>query len=102
MKLEVLPWVSMSLGGKPNRRLMLEEEIENGETAGSLLARLAARHQEFGEKAFDLGSRRLTGQVTVIYNGLQLELSDGLKTQLADGDVLLLLPAFSGGAVLYG
>ncbi|MDO8689852.1 MAG: MoaD/ThiS family protein, partial [Dehalococcoidia bacterium] len=93
-------WVSMSLGGQSNRRLVLEEDIENGDTAGSLLARLAARHQEFGEKAFDIASGRLTGQVTVIYNGLQLELRDGLKTRLADGDVLLLLPAFSGGSAL--
>ncbi len=98
VKVEVLPWVSVSLGGRPNRRLVLEEEITGGDTAGSLLARLAARHQEFGESAFDIASCRLTGQVTVICNGLQLELAGGLKTELADGDVLLLLPAFAGGA----
>ena len=97
VRLEILPWVTRAFGSS-GRRLVLEDEIDEGDTVGDLLARLASKYPTFGEMAFDPVSRLLTGQVTVIHNGLMLELAEGLSTKLRDGDNLLLVPSFAGGA----
>lgn len=98
VRLEILPWLTTAFGGSGGKRLVLEEGITEGGSVGDLLAGLASRYPKFGEMAFDPVSRLLTGQVTVILNGLMVELAEGLDTQLRDGDGLMLVPAFVGGA----
>lgn len=98
VKLEILPWATRAFGSSSSGRLVLREEVEEGNTVEDLFVRLASRYQAFGDVAFDPAARRLTGQVTVIYNGRLLELAEGLETKLRDGDTLLLVPALAGGA----
>jgi molybdopterin converting factor small subunit len=95
--LEVLPWATRAFDSSSTKRLVLEEEVQEGERVGDLFVRLASKYQGFGQIAFDPVARRLSGQVSVIYNGRLLELVEGLDTKLKDGDTLLLLPAFVGG-----
>lgn len=98
VQLEILPWATRAFGSSSNRRLLLEEEINEGDRVEDLFLRLASRYRAFGEIAFDPAARRLTGQVSVIYNGRLLELAGGLETELKDRDTLTLVPAFAGGA----
>lgn len=98
VRLEILPWLTRAFGSSGGGRLILQEEIADAEGVGDLLSRLASRYPAFGEMAFDPFTRRLTGQVTVIHNGLMLELAEGLATELRDGDNLVLVPSFAGGA----
>jgi molybdopterin synthase sulfur carrier subunit len=96
VRLEIMPWLSHVLGAQDSH-LVLEEEVEEGETVGELLARIAARHQRFGELVLDAETGRLTGHVSLTFNGRLLELLDGLQTKMRDGDTIVLLPAFAGG-----
>ncbi len=97
IRLEVLPWATKAFGSKTGRRLVIEEEIEEGSRVKDLFATLAQRHQAFSQLVFDPASGKLTGEITVICNGRLLELAGGLDTVLNDGDELMLLPAFAGG-----
>lgn len=98
VRLEVLAWATRAFDTNSARPLVLEEEIEEGERVEDFFVRLASRYPGFGPIVFDPIARRLTGQVTIIYNGRLLELVEGLDTELRDGDTLLLVPAFAGGA----
>ena len=91
-----MPWLSQALGAQDSR-LVLAEEIEEGETVGELLARIAATHERFGELALDPETGGLSGHVSLTFNGRLLELLDGLQTKMSDGDTIVLVPAFAGG-----
>ena len=97
VRVEVLPWATKAFDSNTSRRLVIEEEIEEGTRVLDLFASLACRYRAFSQMAFDPASGKLTGQITVIYNGRVLELAGGLDTVLSDGDELMLLPAFAGG-----
>lgn len=98
VKIEVFPWLSGTFGSRRSDRLVLEEEVGDGTTMGLLLRKLAADHKEFGDITFDQDTQDLSGHISVILNGRLLELAGGLEASLKDGDSLLLLPAFDGGA----
>lgn len=94
--MEIMPWLSQALEAK-DYRLVLEEEVEEDETVGELLARIAARHQRFGELVLDAETGGLSGHVSLTFNGRLLELLDGLQTKMSDGDSIVIVPAFAGG-----
>ncbi|MFH1485575.1 MAG: MoaD/ThiS family protein [Chloroflexota bacterium] len=98
VKIEAFPWLSGTFGAPRSDRLILEEEIEEGATTGDLLRNLAATYRKFGELAFDEETQNLSGHITIVLNGRLLELAGGLEARLKDGDSVLLLPAFDGGA----
>jgi molybdopterin converting factor small subunit len=59
---------------------------------------LCDRYPKFGEFVYDTSTNDLTGVVSVVINNRLLELAGGLDTEIRDGDSLVLLPAFAGGA----
>ncbi|MBI2906903.1 MAG: MoaD/ThiS family protein [Chloroflexi bacterium] len=98
VKVEVFPWLSGTFGSRRSDRLVFEEDVASGATMGLLLRKLAADHKEFDEITFDRETRDLSGHISVILNGRLLELAGGLEAELKEGDSVLLLPAFDGGA----
>lgn len=99
VKIEIYPWLSSAFGSKRPERLVLNQEIAEDETMGSLLKRLADAHKEFATLAFDERVGDLSGHVSIIINGRLMELAGGLEAKLKDEDLILLLPAFDGGLV---
>jgi len=75
----------------------LEQEIEEGKTVRDLLNRLATRYQRFGQVVFDVKAQKLTDRVSIFFNGRNLELVNGLKTKISDGDTLTFVPFIEGG-----
>ncbi len=98
VRLEVIPWLTTAFGATGPGRLVREEEVDPGATVRDLFDRLASQYQGFAELVFDRDSRQLTGLVSVIFNDRILELQGGLDTTFADGDTIILLPAYSGGS----
>ncbi|MFH1140340.1 MAG: MoaD/ThiS family protein [Chloroflexota bacterium] len=98
IRLEVIPWLTRAFGAPGPGRLVREEEVEAGATVRDLFDRLASQYQGFAELVFDRHNQQLTGLVSVILNDRILELQGGLDTTFADGDTILLLPAYSGGS----
>ena len=94
---EVFSWLRGRLGFAEAGQALLPVEVAAGETAGDLLARLAAQVPGFREHVYDPTQGRLYEHVAVLLNGRALELAGGLAAQLRDGDRILLLPGFAGG-----
>lgn len=95
--LEIWPWLSRHEEPTGFHRIILEEEVREGETVRDFLSRMAEGRRVFREVIFNPQSQELSRQVTVIYNERLLELAGGLDTSLQDGDRLSFLPAFAGG-----
>lgn len=96
VRVEVIPWLSETMGGK-QQRLAWEEELAEGATVGELLHSLATRQPKFGKIAFASATGNFSEQVNVIYNGCVLQLPQEWETPLRDGDTVVLAPAFVGG-----
>lgn len=97
VRVEFASWLSRSLSAGQGERLVVVEQVSEGITVGELFGRLAGRYPKFAELVYDPHSQELTGGVSVIVNNRLVELLDGVKTRIKDGDVILLLPAFAGG-----
>ena len=98
VRIEVIPWLTTAFGAPGSGRLVREEEVDPGATIRDLFDRLASQYERFAELVFDRDGRHLTGLVSVIFNDRILELQGGLDTTFADGDTIIILPAYSGGS----
>jgi molybdopterin converting factor small subunit len=96
IRLEILPWLSRSLDGEGAVRVVLDREVPEGATVRDVLDRLVREHPAFGRTLFD-PEGQVAVHVSIIVNDRLYELAGGLQAQLREGDVVRLLPAFSGG-----
>lgn len=98
VRLEVLSQLTETLGIEgTSDNVSLEQEIEEDETVRDLLNRLATRYQPFGQVVFDIKAQKLTERVSIFFNGRNLELANGLRTKLSDGDTLTFVTPIAGG-----
>ncbi len=79
-----------------------EEALEFSErevvTVEKVLERLAERYgKEFTEYIYDGKKGEIKGFLQFLINGRSASTIKGLKTELADGDVLAILPPVGGG-----
>jgi molybdopterin converting factor small subunit len=96
IRLEILPWLSRSLGGEGVARVVLERPVAEGATVRDLLDRLVAEHPSFHRTLYDPDGK-LAGHISIILNNRLYELAGGLEAEVRPGDTVTLLPAFSGG-----
>ena len=76
---------------------ILEQEIEDGTNVREVLNRLSTRYPRFVEAVFDVRAQKLTERVNIFLNGCNLELVNGLSTNLSDGDSLTFIAPIIGG-----
>ena len=94
--LEIVPWLTKSLGIDGAGHAKVDETMPDGASVLDLLQRLAQRYPDFGRIAF-IANGCLSRQVYIVINDRVLDLAGGMEAELKEGDRLLLLPAFSGG-----
>lgn len=94
---EVFPWLTRAFGTDALGHVSWQEELADEATVDDLLVNLARRHPQFGEMAFIPGTQELQNSISVVVNGRLAELLQGPRTVLSDGDIVVMLPAFSGG-----
>lgn len=74
--------------------------MEGVADVGSLLDELV---RKFGERMlaqlYEQGARKLRGTVNILVNGRSIDLLEGLKTSLKDGDVVAIFPPVAGGGI---
>ena len=97
VRVEVMPWLSRYFDTGRYGRVVLEQGVDEGTTVRRLLEEITADNQEFREVLFDDTTGRLSGHIGLILNGRWLELSGGLEAGLKPGDVVRLMPGFTGG-----
>lgn len=95
--LEILGWLTETLGIEGTNEIIFDQEIEGDKTVKDLLNQLAPRYQRFRQMVFDVKAQKLTGRVGIFFNGHILESVNGLETKLKDGDILTFIPPMVGG-----
>ncbi len=98
VRLEILSSLTETLGIEgTGEDVSLDHKIEGDKTVRHLLGQLAIKYPRFGQTVFDVKAQKLTGRVNIFFNGRNLELANGLKTNLSDGDTLTFVPFIEGG-----
>ncbi|MBA7625009.1 hypothetical protein ES703_32430 [subsurface metagenome] len=77
--------------------VILEKEIGEGATIGSLLTNLAFSYTDFRKVVFNPDTGKVGDQVNVVLNNNLLQLPDVTEAKLSDGDSIIILPVYSGG-----
>ena len=96
IRLEILPWLSRSFDMEGSTRVILDREVPEGATVRDVLELLAVERPAFGHALYD-PEGRVAVYVSIILNDRLYELAGGLQAEVREGDVVRLLPAFSGG-----
>ncbi len=97
VQLKIPPWVASMLDAQSSDWLILEKEIGEEATIGSILADLAFSHTNFRKAVFNPDVGKVSDQVNVVLNNSLLQIPDVTEAKLNDGDIVLLLPVYSGG-----
>jgi molybdopterin converting factor small subunit len=93
--LKILPPLVGRLGIEKVGSVVLEEQIDPGETVEAFLSRLGHRSgSRFKEEVFDPDSGLFWPGVVVYVNGRPLHQLQGLETALKEGDIIGLLPPY--------
>ncbi len=97
VELHVYPPLFYKMSSKRVGPLILEEKIDQGETLGDLLARLANGNHEAWQAIFDAQTHQMRPIIVTIFNGTALARSEAPQTRLSDGDRIALRVAYGGG-----
>ena len=97
VEVHVYPPLSYKMSSKRVGALILEEKIDQGETLGDLLARLANCNQEAWRAIFDAQTQQIRPIIMTIFNGTALAFSEAPKTRLSDSDQIVFRVAYGGG-----
>ncbi len=90
-------WTAGPPGRTQSGPMMMEEEIQEGESLRSLLSRLAGRLPHLPDPIFDSETQTLSSEVAVVINDRLNHFSQGLETKLKDGDRIFIFPYLAGG-----
>ena len=77
--------------------LILEKEIGEGATITDLLADLAFSYADFSKAVFDPDTGKVSDRVHLILNNRILQIPEVTEARLNDGDIVIILPVYSGG-----
>ena len=87
--IKIPPVLRPSVGGE-------KEVTAGGDTIGAVLQSLAEQHPATQTQLFS-GDGQLNRYVNVYLNDEDVRVLGGLDTEVADDDVLVILPAMAGG-----
>lgn len=72
--------------------------VMSAEDVGSLLDKLTSDFQKLKGEFYEPGNKKkLRSTVNILVNGRRIDLLQGMKTHLKDGDVVAIFPPVSGG-----
>ncbi|MEM1607312.1 MAG: MoaD/ThiS family protein [Candidatus Bathyarchaeia archaeon] len=74
-------------------------ELDEGANISDLISKISGEKSGFKEKMEHLSSQRgvTDFSLTILLNGLNINLLEGAKTRLKDGDIVVILPPVAGG-----
>jgi len=98
VQVEILSWLKeiLNIEGVGDS-FSFDQEIQEDNTIRDLLSLLAAKYPRFGQVVFDVKAQKLNEGFNIFLNGTLIEVINGLRTKLASGDTLTLLPTIEGG-----
>ena len=82
--------------GKKEETLQFTKDEEV--TVNRVLNRLSEKYgKAFDEYVYDHNTREVKGFLQFLVNGRSVSSSEGIETELSDGDILAIVPPVSGG-----
>ncbi len=97
IQLKVVPSLAKIFNAPDSGWVILEQEIEEGTTVSDLFTTLSTKYPDFRKVVFDTYEGKVSDQIVVILNDSLLPFLDVLDTYLNDGDIVTLLPVYTGG-----
>ncbi len=97
VRIRIPPFLASMLDAPGADWLVLEHEIGEETTIGDVLAELACSYAKFTKVIYNPDVAQVGDQVTVILNDSLLQPDELARTNLGDGDTIVLLPAYTGG-----
>ena len=97
VQLKIPPFFAYIMDSGASDWFVLEKEIGNETTLCDLLTDLALSNSEFRKTIFNPDDGTISDQINIILNQKLLNFPREMKTQLSSGDVITLLPMYSGG-----
>jgi molybdopterin converting factor small subunit len=99
VRVEVLSWVNRFVGGPGTGEVALIEQVPGGATVRAVLRQVGARYPELADALWDpTSSREIGDNIEVMVNNAVLGVSHDLDSALLDGDQIMLLGQYMGGA----
>jgi len=97
VKIEVMPWITTQCGYNSPGNLIIEEEIEDGETLGSVIKRARVARRPLAECIVDPATQNVHGYISIIFNDHLISQLSAKHVRLKSGDTVRLLPTIEGG-----
>jgi molybdopterin converting factor small subunit len=95
----VLSWVNRFVGGPGTGEVVLTEEAPRGATVRSVLRQVSEHNPELAGALWDpRSSREIGDNIEVMVNNAVLGVSHDLDSELLEGDRIMLLGQYIGGA----
>ncbi len=96
VKIEVPSSLAPMFGAKNLAWLTLQQTLKEGVSMNDLLNSFALTFPDFKAVFFDGESGNISGRIDIVLNGIRLELAEVKGRILANSDVIVFVPAYSG------
>ena len=97
VQLKIPPFFAYIMRPGASDWFVVEREIEKDISIYDLLTDLALSNSEFHKTIFNPDDGTISDQINIILNQKLLNFPREMATKLSDGDVITLLPVYSGG-----
>ena len=97
VQLKIPPFFAYIMDSNASDWFVLEKEIGIETTICNLLTDIALSNSEFRKVVFNPDTGTISDQINIILNQKLINFPRGMETKLSDGDVVTLLPMYSGG-----
>jgi molybdopterin converting factor small subunit len=97
IKIRIFPWFSGLVGGEKDKTLELEFALPKNSTLQQFLDEVIVQRPDIARLIYDPEFRAVRSPAVIILNNRVFELSGGYEASLKEGDIITLMPAYSGG-----
>jgi len=97
VRLKITPSLAFILNARSSDWTTFEKEIGEETTIGDLLRDFAFVYADFHKMIFNPATGKISDKVNVVLNDNLLPFPDVTETKVKDGDVVILVPVYSGG-----
>jgi molybdopterin converting factor small subunit len=97
VKLRIPQFVAYMINPGATEDFVLERELGKETTVSGLLTEFALNNSTFRQIVFNPDAGMISDQLNIVLNQQLLHLPTEMDTRLNDGDVVTLIPVYTGG-----